>query len=239
MTLNDLVIRIKTRSHRGDRNITNDEITQQCIDAINDARRDTIILVPKQWLRTTGTITTVIGTSLYDLPSDCQEPVLFRFTYQGTDYLISKVDSEREFYQNIFGSTIANNYPVYYYDAGVNQATKCRQLFFFPAPDKVYTIQFPYMMDPTLVDLTVADLSTEIPVFPSYVQDVLWKGALYYFIQNFDDPSTDQKLRDYSAARLAVETSDERDLDTDLSFRFDVGNRMTDFRDPGTGIRLK
>lgn len=385
MTLNDLVIRVKTRSHRGNINITNDAYTQQIIDAINDSRREVIRLVPKQWLRSTSQFNTVPATAaggatagfltsgsspqttgihlaagfisldgdglqlafttglnppfpgattgvqvaaniqysvrlltpnftynqfaytnfsciyngtnyvmtsgsigaqssvevtpylgtpagftdavvpykmdaadgaistlgtgagpfdplplpLYDLPQDCQEPVLLRYNFNGADYFLSKVESEREFYLNVFGTTVAPNKPLFFFDAGVNQVTRCRQLYIWPIADKVYTMFLTYMMDPTLVDLTMVNLPTVIPVFPSYIQDCLWKGALYHFLKNFDDPLGAIAKSDYEASKLEVEIADERNLDSDLQFRMDVGRRITDFRSPGTGIRLK
>lgn len=375
MVLNDLVIRVKTRSHRGNVSITTDAITQQIIDAINDSRREIIRLIPKQWLRKTsqfntvpatiaggatkGTLTsgsapqttplnpiagiaiglngeaeqTVVVSSsasggpaiaqsiqngvqaliavntynqpayinftctftgglyvltsgmtginssvflpdagptdaatllkltagsgatatqgsgaasfdplpvpLYDLPTDCQEPLLLRYNFNGADYFLSKVESEREFYLNVFGTTVAPNKPLFFFDAGVNQATASRQIYIWPIADIVYTVFLTYMMDPTLVDLTTANLSQAIPVFPSYIQDALWKGALYHFLKNFDDQMGQVAKADYEAAKLEVEIADERDLDSDLQFRLDVGRRITDFRSPSTGIRLK
>lgn len=239
MVVNDLVNRVKRKSRRGSTSVTSDETTQQILDAINDARRDVIRLLPKQWLRSTSTVSTVIGTSLYDLPADCQEPLLLKYTFNGADYILSKVESEREFYLNVFGTSVANNKPLFFFDAGVNQANAKRQLFIWPAPDLVYTLDLTYMMDPTLTDLTTSDLSTTVPVFPSYLQDVLWKGALYYFLKNFDDPLQGVASTDYEKAKMDVEIADDRDLDSDLQFRMDVGRRITDFRSPGTGIRLK
>lgn len=245
MVLNDLVVRVKTRSHRGDTAITTDAITQQIIDAVNDSRREVIRKIPKQWLRATSTFNTVAGTHqtaalpLYDLPADCQEPVLLRYAFNGADYFLSKVESEREFYLNLFGTTVVENKPLFFFDAGVNQTTRCRQVYVWPIADQVYTIYLTYMMDPTLVDLTTADLALDIPVFPSYVQDMLWKGALYHFLKNFDDPMGQVAKLDYEEAKMAVDQADEQDLDSDLQFRMDVGRRITDFRSPGTGIRLK
>ncbi len=240
MVLNDLVIRVKTRAHRGDITITNDSITQAIIDAINDARREIIRLLPKQWLRSTYTFSTVIGQNLYDLPADCQEPVLLRYTSNNVDYTLSKVESEREFYLNVWGTAVSQNKPRYFFDAGVNQATNCRQVFLFPTPDAIYTpVNLTYMMDPTLVDLTVANLAVTIPVFPSYVQDALWKGAYYYFLKSFDDPAGTMAKADYDQAKEAIEEADDRDLDSDLSFRFDLNIRNRDTRDGTTGIRLQ
>jgi hypothetical protein len=245
MLVSDLVNRVKTRTHRGDTSITNDAITQQIIDGINDSRREVIRLLPKQWLRKESTFNTVIATNQtaplpkYDLPADCQEPVMLRYNFNGADYFLTKVESEREFYLNVFGTSVVQNKPLFFFDAGVNQSTSCRQVYVWPIADQVYTIYLTYQMDPTLVDLTTSDLSSQMPVFPSYVQDVLWKGARFHFLENFDDAMLPQAEKEYKEAMEAVEEADERDLDNDLQFRMDIGRRITDFRSPGTGIRLK
>lgn len=374
MILLDMVNRIKARAHRGNTAITTDTITQQIIDALNDARREVIRLLPKQWLRaefvfntvvataaagatsgtsisasspgtstsgTSGNLTVAINgetgqslslaTSLtsgatialaiqnavraftatysynqvgytqftcvysgglytltsgslgtlssvvvtatgnigstlklgianggteaagtganpqdprslpkYDLPTDCQEPVLFRYNFNGADYFLSKVDSEREFYLNIFGTTVAPNKPLYFFDAGVNTSTGARQVYIWPIADKSYTIFLTYMVDPSLTDLSISDLNSAVPYTPSYVQDVVWKGGLYHFLKNFDDVNGQATAKqDYEEAKQAMEIADERDLDSDIQFRMDIGRRLTDFRAPGTGIRLK
>lgn len=377
MLVLDLVNRVKDRTHRGNRLITTDAITQQIIDAINDSRREIIRLIPKQWLRSTyvfntipatlyggatsgttvsaaspatslsaipemavsingepfqtitllapystgvqialsiqnavqrltalysynqaayiaftatytsslytltsgsiGTTSSVVITSvtgsgitdaglnlkltaaasavatagtgaagtnpvsapLYDMPADCQEPILMRYNYNGADYFLSKLESEREFYLNVFGTTVVPNKPLFFFDAGVNQATACRQMYIWPIADIAYTILLTYMSDPTLVDLTTANLNQAVPVFPSYVQDALWKGARFHFLENFDDAMLSQAEKEYKESMEAIEEADERDLDSDLQFRMDIGRRITDFRAPGTGIRLK
>lgn len=180
-----------------------------------------------------------LAAPLYDLPTDCQEPVLFRYNFNGADYFLSKVESEREFYLNVFGTTVAPNKPLFFFDAGVNQTTRKRQVYIWPIANIVYTVELTYQVDPTVTDLTTADLNSVVPYFPSYVQDALWKGGLYHFLKSFDDAAQGAAKADYEEAKLAMDIADERDQDSDLQFRMDVGRRLTDFRSPGTGIRLK
>jgi hypothetical protein len=243
MTLLDLVNRIKSRSHRGDTAITSDTITQQIIDSVNDSRREVVRMIPLKWLRKEGSITTIAGshstnpTPKYDLEADCQEPLYFRFTFSGSDYFLKKIDSEREFYKQVFSSQTVENKPSLYYDAGLNAATKKRQIYVWPIANTAYTINYAYMSDPTTSDLTTTDLGTDMYPFPSYVQDVLWKGGLYHFLKNFDDVNGQKIAKmDYEEAKMAVENADQRDLDSDVALRFDLGTRYN--IDPVTGIRI-
>src|SRR5688572_4284285 len=118
MTLNDVVKRVKDRSHRGDVDVTNDDITSQIIRAVNDCRRKLIRRLPKEWLRKSSSISVVQGTTTYSLASDTQEPIVFRFTDDSNEYIITKVESEREFYQKVYSASAAQNRPAYYVDLG-------------------------------------------------------------------------------------------------------------------------
>ena len=222
MTLNDVVKRVKDRSHRGAVGTTTDEITAQIIRAINDARRDIINLVPKGWLRTTSSFATVSGTTTYSLASNTQEPSLFRYTTGGSDYLLVKIDSEREYYQKHYSSVLANSKPQYYFDAGVD-ASGYRQILLHPTPDAIYTINYVYYKDPSVTDLSTSDLATAVPDIPSHLQGALWKGALYYFLKGFDDPAQGIAKTDFNEALLDTDIAEERDLDTNLAFRWGVG----------------
>lgn len=237
MTLNEVVKRVKRTTHRGNQAVTTDQITLDIIQAINDSRRDVIRMVPKDWLRKSATtpITTVSGTSTYSLASDVQEPLLFRYTVDDADYFLNKIDSEREFYQNTFGSNTADNKPRFFIDLGLDGSAN-RQILLFPTPDAAYTINYVYYKDPSKTELTITDLDTEIPDVPSYLQDVLWKGARYYFLQGFDDTANQAIAKtDYEQAKLDVDKADEANLDTEQSFRF--GFTDIDKRSP-SGIRI-
>jgi len=236
MILNDAVKRVKRVTHRGSQAVTNDQITIDIVQAINDSRRDTIRLVPKDWLRkSAGTpITTVSGTSTYSLASDVQEPLLFRYTVGTTDYFLNKIDSEREFYQQTFGSNTANDKPRFFVDLGLDGSGN-RQILLFPTPDAAYVINYVYYKDPSKTELTVADLNTEIPDVPSYLQDVLWKGARYYFLMGFDDAAQSIAKADFEQAKLDVEKADNMDLDSEMALRF--GFQDIDRRSP-SGIRI-
>lgn len=222
MTLNDVVKRVKDRSHRGAVGTTTDEITAQIIRAINDARRDIIVLLPKSWLRKTSSFPTVSGTTTYSLASDVQEPALFRYTTGGSDYLLIKVDSEREFYQKYYSSTAGNSKPQYYFDAGID-SSGYRQILLSPTPDAAYTVNYVYQKDGSATDLSTSDLATAIPDIPNHLQGALWKGALYYFLKGFDDPAQLVAKKDFQEALMDTEIAEERDLDTNLAFRWGVG----------------
>lgn len=235
MTLNDIVKRVKRSSHRGDQNITTDSITSDIVLCVNDARRDLVVDLPKDYLRKTGSFATSNGTGTYSLASDVQEPQLFRYTTGGADYWLTKVPSEREFYKLLYSSSISNNKPRYYFDAGLD-TNKARQILLFPTPDATYTINYTYYKDPTATELSTSDLNTEIPDVPSYVQNALWMGALYYFLKGFDDKLQGVAKSDFEQALQKSQNSEESDQDDDKRFRFDIDTH--DFRDPTTGIRI-
>lgn len=237
MLLNDVVKRVKDRSHRGDVNVTTDAITAQILRAINDARRDLIRFLPKQFLRKTSSISVVNPTVLYSLAADCQEPLILHYTFNSIEYVMVKIESEREFYQDLYIFTQAINRPFFYVDMGYD-ASKQRQIQVYPIPDTngPYTVNYTYFKDPTLVDLDTIDLTTEFPDFPSYMQDALWKGALYYFLKSFDDQGQQIAKGDYDIATNALDIAENQDQDLELSIRFGMSRAL--YRDPTTGIRL-
>ena len=238
MTVNDAVKRVKDRSHKGDVDVTTDETTNQILRAINDARRDVINRTPKDWLRKTGSFATVSGTSTYSLASDSNGPLFFRYTTSNTDYFPKKIDTEREFYQKIYNSNTSNNKPRYYFDAG-RDSSGYHQIILFPTPDAAYTINYVYMKDPTLTDISSSDFNTQIPDVDTANHDVIWKGALYYFLKNFDDPLQLVAKKDYDEALQTLDDANDEDLDTDLQFRWDI-SKFNSLGDSGTntGIRL-
>ena|SRR5579859_2007552 len=237
MLLNDVVNRVKDRSHRGNVNITTDDVTAQILRAINDARRELIRFLPKQFLRKTSFITVSNPTITYSLASDCQEPLILHYTFQGVEYILKKIESEREFYINLYIFTQAQNRPFFYVDMGYD-ASKNRQIQIYPIPDLngPYTVNYTYFKDPTMTDLGTADLAIEFPDFPSFMQDAIWKGALYHFLKNFDDPLQQVAKADYDASILALDIAENEDQDLELCIRWGMSRLL--YRDPSTGIRL-
>lgn len=236
MTLNDLVIRVKERTHRGNNLITSDDITAKIIRAVNDSRREVIRFVPKDWLRTQAPLVMTLGDPRLDLPADCQELVLVRYKYNNQSYIPSKIATEREFYHSVFTLPEQHGKPNYYFDSGVNSATACRQITFYPIPDFAYLTEVLYMRDPTKIDLAVSDLATEIPDIPGYLQDVLWKGAKYHFLECFDDPNRPAAKQEYRECLIALDIADEQNLDDSDRFRMDSGSNHFN---ADNGIRLK
>lgn len=240
MTLNDIVKRVKNRAHRGDINITTDDITDQIIMCVNDARRELIRFVPKQFLRVDATspIIATNPTILYSLAPDVQEPIVFRYTFQGVEYVLQRIESEREYYLTLFIRSQSPNRPFFYVEKGFD-ASKNRQIEIYPIPDPVigpFTINYSYFKDPTRTELTELDLNIEFPDFPIYMQDALWKGALYHFLKQFDDPGQGVAKADYDAVTMALEQAEDADQDLDLCIRWGFGK--VNYRDPTTGIRL-
>lgn len=238
MTLNDIVVRVKERSHRGDINVTNDDITASIIRAVNDARRELVRHIPKYYFRATASISVTSPTVIYSLAADLQELLILHYTFNSVEYILTRILSEREFYENLYIFTQSVNRPYFYVDLGQDN-NKQKQIQIYPTPDTngPYTVNYTYYKDPTMVELTVLDLATEIPDFPSFTQDPLWKGALYHFLKSFDDAQGMAIAKiDYDAATLAIDESEDEDMDVELSWRW--GYARFPYNDPVTGIRL-
>lgn len=236
MILGDAVKKVKRYTHRGNRDTTTDDITEDIVDAINDARRDVLKELPKRWRWKEGSpdLAFVQGTSVYSLASDVQELILLRYVDSGTPFNFHKIDSDREWFQSVFSPSVAQTRPTAYREIGPD-GSENKQIEIFPVPDKAYTGKYEYYRKIT-TNLTVADLSTEIPDIPDEVQDVLWKGAMYYFLKGFDDPAQGIAKIDFDKALMEVNKADEQDQDTDLSFRWSTGS--SEPRGPQTGMRI-
>lgn len=236
MTLNDLVKRVKDRTYRGDVDVTTDDITAQIIRAANDARRKLIRRLPKEYLRKTSTISVVQGTTTYSLASDVQEPLLFRYTSSNAEYIVRKVDSEREFYDLLYSASAAQNKPTHYFDAGRDNSGY-RQVILYPTPDASYTVNYTYYKDPSRTELTTSDLATEIPDVPSYLQDALVSGTIWLFLMTVDDKAAQDRAKaDFMQDLIESDIAESEDQDSDLRFRFDV-KRYPDISE-NTGLRI-
>lgn len=241
MTLNDLVVRVKDRSHKGDPVITSDAITAQIIRGIEDARRDLIRYVPKQYSRKDALLPLVVTDAniLYSLAADVMEPIIFRYILNDVNYVLQRITSEREYYLNLFIQTQAPNRPFFYVEKGLD-ALGNRQIEIYPRalPATIFNVEYAYYKDLTKTTLTTADLNIEFPDFPSYIQDALWKGSLYYFLKNFDDAQMlEIASRDYEVAKVELDKIEEEDQDLDIVWRFGLSRSL--YRDETTGIRLQ
>ena len=222
MTLGDIIKRVKDRSHRGDVDVTTDNITSQMIRAVNDGRREIITMIPKEWLLASSSFDTADGTAVYSLDSDVQEPLVFRYTKDSSEYILYKIHDLRDFWEKHYSASQVNQQPRYFVEEE-RDGSGYRQIRLWPVPDDTYTVDYNYYKDPTATDLTTADLNTEIPDIPGHLQDVLWKAALYYFLWGFDDPAKVQAKNDYLEALGKAINHDKEDLDGDIRFTFDIG----------------
>jgi hypothetical protein len=244
MTVNDAINRVKLFSHRGSQAITNDQITTDILNCLNESWVDICQLLPRQAFRqdsdVNGTnIVTVSGQDIYPLSGNTypvQELIIMHYFFNNVNYNMKKVESEREFWGQYFYLSTAVNRPFVYCPWGFN-ASGVKQVRVFPVPDQNYNLKYSFYIDPTTIDFKTLALSAAIPFFPSYLQTALWKGALYYFLKAFDDPAQEIALQDYEKAKMRQDMSEDADLDSDLQFRFDTAR--TRFVDPITGIRLQ
>lgn len=191
--------------------------------------------MPKDFARTASTVATVNGTSTYSLASDVQQIILLRYTTGGADYLIDRVPSQQEFYNKVYGSTVSNNKPRFYFQLGPD-TNYYKQIQLFPVPDAAYTINYSYYRIIGATQLTTTNLNSEIPYIPKQYHDAVWKIGLYEFLKGFDDPYQARAKADAQEALAQIEQMQDLDMDDGGSFRFDTTRR--DFRGPATGIRI-
>lgn len=227
MLLNTIVKTIKRKSHRGSQTVTTDQITTDIVACINEAIRDVAKLVPKRyWFKQGTPLSLVLGVAgtpaVYSLASDVQEAILFHYTSGSALTRLTKIDSDAEWMDTIWNPSGALGAPRYYRELGPNATTGYKQIEVYPIPDASYSLSNEYYKNKPS-DLTTADLSTEIPTIPDSVQDAVEKGALYYFLKGFDDSLQMVAKKDYEEAKLEMEIADERDMDSDIRFRFNMG----------------
>lgn len=241
MTVRELLKRVKDRSRKGDPNVTGDYTTLEMLRAINDARRDLIRYVPKQFLRKDAVtpLSLVNPTVLYSLASDVMEPIIFRYTFGGVEYVLQRIESEREYYITLFIRTQAPNRPFFYVEKGLDSSGN-RQIEVYPTPlpANTYTVNYTYYKDASKTDVTLTDIDSEFPDFPSYMQDALWKGSLYYFMAGHGGMEGVAIAKtDYEAAKIELDKIEEEDQDMDIVWRWGFSRPL--YRDPTTGIRLQ
>ena len=224
MLLNTAVKTIKRLSHRGDQAITSDQITTDIVACIMDARRDIIKDLPKEWLKKPATtpITTQVALrpAVYPLASDVQDTIKFWYVEGTAVYKLKRCLSDQEWFDAIYNYASSNNRPYWFRHIGLD-ANGLKQIELFPIESVSRTINYEYYKTVS-TDMTVADINTEIPDVPTQNQDALWKGGLYYFLKQFDDPAQTVALSDYEKSLLGVNKSDQDGQDTTLAFTWGI-----------------
>lgn len=231
MLLNTLVKTVKRKSHRGSQTVTTDLITTDIVACINEAIRDISKHLPKRFWHKIGTniaVTTgVVGTpAVYSLASDVHELSILHYTNASSLVVLRKVDSDKEWFDHVWGPNAALGLPKLYRELGPASSTGYKQVEIFPVPNQNVTLSNEYYRTKG-ADLTTADLSTEIPTIPDWCQDVAEKGALYYFLKGFDDPGQAIAFSDYQGAIKAMNEDDESDQDANLRLRWDLTQPST------------
>ena len=219
MTLQQAIDRIKLYAHHGDTTVTSDAITDTIIRAINDARRDILLEVPRAWLRKTGTKSIVQGTATYALASDVQEPLFFWYTINNADKFLIKVDNEEDF-RKLISSNASQNNPTHYFDAGID-SSGYRQIIVGPVPLTAFTLNYTYYKIFDTDELTTSGLAADIPEIPSHMHNAVWKGGLYYFAKSIDDAMLLQTSQaDYVMAIQQIRQSEDKNSDHKAAFKF-------------------
>ena len=222
MLLNVIVKSIKRKSHRGDQSVVTDQITTDIIACVNEALREVVRMIPKQFFFKQSTVAVTAGVAgtpaVYSLASDVQEPIAFWYTSNGAFYKVNKINSDREWFSGVWDPVTPINLPYHYREIGPD-SSGYKQIELFPIPNSSITLNYEYYRTKT-TDLDSNDVSEELPDLPDYVQDVVEKGALYYFLKGFDDPAGEVAKRDFEQAKLDYENADEKNADTLPALRF-------------------
>lgn len=223
MVLNKIVKTVKRKSHRGSQSTTNDQITTDIVECVNEALREVCRMLPKQFFHKKGTplsVTTgVVGTpAVYSLASDVQEPIVFWYNVNSNFFKLHKIPSDQEWVNGVWDPNGALEDPRFFREIGPD-ASGYKQIEIYPIPKQNLTLNYEYYRTKTS-DLDADDLNTELPDIPDYLQDVIEKGALYYFIKGFDDAAGEIAKRDFEQAKLALEIADEQNADALPALRF-------------------
>ena len=218
MLLQTAINIVKRLSHKGQIDNTSDEDTSIILDSINLARRDILLTLPKGYLRKTGTISVVQGTTTYALASDVQKPLIFRFTVNNTERFLKKVESETEFYRLIYSATANQREPTHYFEAGLDGSGK-PQIIIYPTPDASYTVNYTYFKTWTTDALTTANLASEIPEIPLHLHNQVCMGGVFYTLAAFDDPKTNEWEGRFLRGMSKANDYEEEDQDSLLAFR--------------------
>jgi len=220
MLLSDAVKRVKDRSHRGDINVTTDAITANILRAFSDTKRELIRRIPRRKLFKQDTISVVTSTPIYSLASDLQEPIIFWFNLNSQFRLLKKLDSDREFIQQIFDPNAQEETPTHYREIGPDGSGN-RQIELYPTPNANFTLNYEYFKTPN-TEFTTSDLSVEIADIPEQLHDAMWKGSLYKFLKSFDDVAQGPALADYNQSILDYDNQEDNDDDSEMSLRFGI-----------------
>ena len=166
MLLNDAVKRVKERSHRGDVDVTTDSITASILRTFSDTKRELVRRIPRRklWKQASPPLSVVQGTATYSLVSDLQEPIIFQYVIDGTLRLPIKIDSDREWFQQVFSPSTGQENPTHYRELGPDGSGN-RQVEFFPVPKQALTIDYEYYKN-TNTEFTTSDLTSEIADIP-------------------------------------------------------------------------
>jgi hypothetical protein len=224
LKLNTLCNTVKRKSHRGNQAVTTDQITTDIIACANESIRDLYKLIPKRYFWKQGTIAVTPGTqavaSFWSLASDCQEPIAFWYAWATTtQFYLSKIYSDQEWFSKVWNINTVPNQPIYFRDIGLDTSGN-RQIEIFPASSASLTFNYEYYIKKP-ADLLPGDLTSEIPIIPDLYHDAIEKGALYYFLKQFDDSAAPAAKADYDAAKQSIEIADEQNLDGELAFRWE------------------
>lgn len=227
MLLSTLVQTVKRKSHRGNQAITTDQITLDIIACVNETARELATLLPKRYWHAASTIAVTQGTtgvpSVYSLDPTVQEPIVFYYVANGSVlYTMTKIDSDREWIRGIWNPIMSPNWPRLYRQIGPD-ASGNKQIEIFPVPQENITVQYEFYRTRS-PDVSITNINAQLPDFPDWVQDAIEKGALYYFLKQFDDAGAEASMGDYHAAIKRLEYSDEQNKDSDLRFRLFTPN---------------
>lgn len=218
MTLQQALNIVKRFSHKGNISETGDEDTLIMLDAINLARRDILLELPKNYMRSTATISVVQGTATYALDSTVQKALLFRYTVDSAEYFLKKVETETEFYQKIYSASSSQQKPQWYFEAGLDGSGN-QQIILFPTPDASYTVNYSFYRNWATDVLAVSNLGSAIPQVPAHLHNQICIGGIFYTLTAFDDPKSEIWEGRFERAKLKVNSYEEDDQDSLLSLR--------------------
>lgn len=208
MTLRQAVDFIKRLSHKGDVNVTDDDITQIIYDCINMARKEVQKDVPNRYLVTRTTATMTVGTSTISLASGVIKPLYFFYVRNNQRVVLNKILSLRDFYNSFATATNLSNAPPINYVEREVDSSGIQQIELYPTPDSAYTMTYGFLKNWSTELLGSGQLTAEIPELPFHYHDSVAIGGLFYFLNSFDSPQSllwEKRFEKFKAVNLELE----------------------------------
>jgi hypothetical protein len=153
------------------------------------------------FLKDTGTISTVSGTSVYSLPNSVPNVKNLREVYISGSNKMHGISSFEA--TDLSSTTIGEPTKFWHYD----RSSGTDRIKFYPTPDAVYTVNVAGITAPS--SLTA---NADIPTLPTEWHYLLVKGAYVKALKHNQDPNLELEVQEYQALLKRLKGQNNGDL---------------------------